>query len=236
MWQETKHNVRSDYRNYYSFPGMRDLWVGVALAAPFANTSLDSDFQHWYQDDVRSSGCDDFAAFWKTFGEGKIFIPVFAGLGLAGGLLEDRPLIGIAGDFGDRVTRSYLVGAPPMLFMQFLLGGSRPGETSVGSQWKPFDDINGVSGHAFIGAVPFITAAKMAENPWAKSTLYICSTFTAWSRINDNQHYASQAVLGWWMAYLACRAVDDTERRHRCVTLAPLVTPEMVGVGVVARR
>ena len=235
-FQELKYHIWSDYRNYYRWTGMRDLWLGVGLAAVPANTSLDDDFQGWYQRDVRSPDTDDFAAFWKTFGEGEIFIPAYVGLALVGGIFQDQPLIGGVGEFGDRVTRGYLVGAPPMLLMQYLLGGSRPGEDGVDSQWKPFDDNNAVSGHAFVGAVPFITAAKMAQNPWIKATLYTCSTFTAWSRVNDDAHYLSQACLGWWLAYLAARAVDGTEQADRCFTFTPLVAPDVAGVGMVVQR
>ena len=230
------NNIGQDYRNYYSCSTLRDLSLAIALAAPFANTSLDDDFDAWYQRDVRSSDTDNFASSWKTFGEGQIFIPAFAGLWLVGGMLEDWPVMGAVGTFGGRATRAYLVGGPPMLLMQFFLGGGRPGEHAVGSQWRPFQDSNAVSGHAFIGAVPFITAAKMTENRWAKSALYICSTFTAWSRVNDHDHYLTQACLGWWMAYLACRSVDETDRRDRCFEVMPLVSPEMAGVGVVYRR
>jgi len=58
---------------------------------------------------------------------------------------------------------------------------------------------------------------------------------TAWSRVNDDDHYITQACLGWWMAYLACRAVDDTDRSQRNFEVMPLVTPEMSGVGVTYR-
>lgn len=235
-FQEGWYCIRSDYRNYYCCVTMRDLCLGVAGGAVLANTSLDADFQGWYQRDVRSSGTDDFAAFWKVFGEGWIFVPAYAGLALVGGVFEDRPLVGGVGEFGDRVTRGYLVGVPPMVLMQYLLGGSRPGESGVGSQWKPFADTNGVSGHAFMGAVPFITAAKMCQNPWMKATLYTFSTLPAWSRINDDTHYLSQACLGWWMAYLACRAVDDTEHADRCFTFTPLIAPQMTGLAMEYRR
>ena len=230
------YNIRTDHEHYYSWITMRDLLLGVAAGAALANTSLDEDFQDWYQDDLRSSGTDDFTSFWKPFGEGQIFIPAFAGLAVVGGMFEEPPLIGLTGEFGDRVTRSYLVGSPPVVFMQYCLGASRPGEAGVGSAWKPFDDGDAVSGHAFIGAVPFITAAKMTENPWAKSALYICSGFTAWSRVNDDAHYLSQACLGWWMAYLACRAVEETEQEDRYFTFTPMLAPEMAGIGMVVRR
>ena len=228
-------SIGQDYRNYYTSSTLLDLSLAVALAAPVANTSLDGDFGNWYQQSMRSSGTDDFAGFWKTFGEGQLFMPAFAGLWLAGEILENSPVMGTLGSFGGRATRAYVVGAPPMLFMQFFLGGGRPGEHSVDAQWRPFSDSNAVSGHAFMGAVPFITAAKKTDDPWAKGTLYACSTLTAWSRVNDDDHYITQACLGWWMAYLACRAVDDTDRSQRNFEVMPLVTPEMSGVGVTYR-
>ena len=227
----------TDHRNYYSWNTLGDFLVALGGGAILANTSLDDDFQSWYQRDVRSQGTDRHAAFWKTFGEGQIFIPAFLGLAVAGTMCEHAwPVMGIGGEFGERVTRGYVVGAPSMLLMQFTLGGSRPDETSVGSQWKPFDDTNAVSGHAFMGAVPFITAAKMTDNRLAKCTLYACSTFTAWSRVNDHDHYLSQACLGWYMAYLACRAVDLTENGGSCYTITPMVAPNTMGLAVIMER
>jgi hypothetical protein len=236
MWNKTIHQVGSDYRNYYSWTTMRDLGLGVALAAPLANTAADDHFRDWYQNNVRSTGSDHLASFWKNFGEGAIVIPAFVGMAVVGEYFEDRPLLGTMGSYGDRVSRAYLVGAPPMLAMQYILGGGRPEEHSYGSQWHPFTDNNSVSGHAFMGSVPFITAANMVDNPWAKGTLYALSTFTAWSRINDDAHFLSQVCLGWWMGYLACRAVDGTEQEDQHLRFTPVVSPEMVGIGMIYQR
>jgi len=214
--------------------------MGYALAggSVLANTSLDGDFQRWYQRDVRTDASDDFARFCKRFGEGEIFIPSYACLALATSLMPEWPMVSTTGEFAGRTTRAYLVGAPPMLFMQGLLGGSRPGEDPAGSGWKAFDDSNAVSGHAFMGAVPFITAAQMTDRPLVKTALFACSTLTAWSRVNDDAHYLSQVCLGWWMAYMACRAVDETQaaRPARSYEIGPVATPEMAGVGVLFRR
>ena len=234
--RENACKLWTDHGNFYSWVTIRDLLLGMGAGGILANTSLDGDFQDWYQDDVRSLGTDDFAAFSKTFGDGQFVIPAVAGLALMGALCDYTPCGDLVEDFGCRSTRAYLVGAPPTLLLQFGLGASRPGETSHGSQWRPLDDVNSVSGHAFVGAVPFITAAKMTENRCLKGGLYLCSTFTAWSRVNDDRHYLSQACLGWWIAYLACRAVDDTEFEDEHLTLSPIVSPDMVGIGAVYRR
>ena len=238
--REAKYKVLADYRDYYSWPNMRDLLLGVSMGSIFANTSMDQDIRDWYQEDVRDSGTDDFASFWKVFGDGRIFISSFAAMAIAEGLIdieEGEPGYHV-GVFSDRVTRAYLVGAPPMLFMQVCLGASRPGEKTYQSRWRPFEDNNGVSGHGFVGAVPFLTAGKMIEqdHPYMAGCLYFCSALPAWSRVNDDDHYFSQACLGWWMAYLACRTVNDTEDEYRHLTFTPLAMNDTVGIGAVYQR
>lgn len=233
MWIEAKGNVCSDYRNYYCRDTMAKLACGLVLGSVLANTSMDQDVRDWYQQDVRSTETDHFSEFWKTFGEGHLFIPAYACLAFAGKFVEDWPVVGPVGEFSAHATRAYLVGAPPMLFMQFMLGASRPGETNHSSHWDPFQDTNAVSGHAFIGAVPFITAANMTDSFVLKSGLYACSTLTGFSRINDDCHYLSQAILGWWMAYLACEAVERTELNRHGMTFMPIASTDSVGFGAV---
>ena len=69
----------------------------------------------------------------------------------------------------------------------------------------------------------------MSRKKSVKGVLYFASTLTAWSRINDNQHYLSQAALGWWLGYLATAAVHRTGQEQR-VRLAPYSVPGGVGV------
>jgi hypothetical protein len=118
-----------------------------------------------------------------------------------------------------------LVGAPPLYCLQWAIGASRPGESSAESSWKPFQDSNGVSGHAFVGAVPFLSAAKMSDGILAKSAFYAGSTLCGWSRINDDSHYASQVVLGWCLAYASASAVDRSQT-HRSWAVVPWTPPE----------
>ncbi len=48
----------------------------------------------------------------------------------------------------------------------------------------------------------------MTDNDAAKGVLYLMSTLTAWSRLNDQKHYFSQALMGWLYASKATEAVD----------------------------
>jgi len=229
---EFGYKVAQDHCNYYSPENVGCLAVGFGVGATLAHTDVDQELRDSYQQHARSASSDDLARAAKVFGEGEYLIAA-AGAAWALGAVCDETAVGAAtGDWGERSFRALLVGSPPLLLAQSATGGSRPAESSADSDWVPFHDDNGVSGHSFIGAVPFITAAQMSESPWLTTTLYAASAAPAWSRINDDMHYTSQAVLGWWMAYLACRSVDGTERQQCWYEPEPIVTADgTLGVG-----
>ena len=229
-------NVKEDYSNFYSCTSLLEFASGLGPAATMANTTIDDKFRFWYQTRVRSSASDQIARVAKNFGEGLYVVPACAAMDVVGNCLADCPLLGPVGDFGDRTVRAYLVGAPPVLLMQGLLGSGRPSDTADNSYWHPFKNDNGVSGHAFVGAVPFITAAQMSDNIWEKGFFYACSAMPGWSRINDDAHYLSQVWLGWWMAYLACEAVNTTQKEHQSFQIMPVVSPGMTGLSFVYQR
>jgi hypothetical protein len=204
-----------------------------ASAAVFANTDLDANFATWYQTHIRSSETNRAADFFRPLGNGYYTIPVYVSAKFMGEYFDDVPGMGLLGQFGDRASRALLVGAPPLLAVQYLTGGGRPSDYADQSYWRPFHSSHGASGHAFMGAVPFLTLAGMTDDPWAKCFFYACSPWTGMTRINDNVHYLSQVWLGWWMAYLACESVNKTEGQKGPMVVTPLITPEMTGVGVV---
>ena len=157
-----------------------------------------------------------------------------------GAVLADDPNETLLGDWGELSLRSFAVGAPVLVLSQNATGGSRPGESSAESDWVPFHDDNGVSGHSFIGAVPFLVAAKRCERPLARWALYVGSAMPAWSRVNDDAHYASQAFLGWAVAFAAVESIHRREYRGRSnadrysIDLIP--TSDGVGLGMTFRR
>ena len=219
-----------DYQDFYSLRGLAILGAQVGTAAVLANTSLDEDFQDWHDDNVKSSGSDDLADAVRWLGDGAIMLPVFASAALLECFVDDdRPVLKGIGQWGNRCSRSVLVGGPAVLGLQYLLGASRPVE-GHGSSWKPFDDNNSVSGHAFLGATPFLNGAKMTESFPLKVALYGLSTLPAWSRVNDQRHYLSQVLLGWGIAWLAADVVDRMERSQQSWAVVPYAAEGGVGL------
>jgi hypothetical protein len=233
IFASTYDDVLHDYGNYYSRSTAIQFAAVLAPAAVLANTNLDANFATWYQTHIRSTETNHVSDFFRPLGDGYYTIPVYVSAKFVGEYFDDVPGMRLLGEWGDRTTRALLVGAPPLLAVQYVLGAGRPSDYVDQSYWKPFHSSHGASGHAFMGAVPFLTLAGMTDDPLAKCFFYACSPWTGMTRINDNVHYLSQVWLGWWMAYLACESVNKTESQKGPMVLTPLVTPEMTGVGVV---
>ena len=193
--------LKGDYRRFYLDADNLMSFIGVGVVAGvLANTELDREFQEYYRDKIKNDWTDGASKLSRVPGELFVAVPVLLGAYL--NYDENTP----AGQWAGKSLRALLVGAPAGLFIRSLTGAGRPNEG--GSQWRPFSDNNGLSGHAFIGAVPFLTAARMQDDPRMKALLYTLSALPAASRINDDRHYLSQVLLGWYLAYLSVAVVD----------------------------
>ena len=206
----------------------------IGVAAPFANTNIDHDFRNWWQDDVRDDFSDDVASVFKPFGEGRYLLPAWAGLTMLRYWGPDSPWIEGPGLWGERALRAFMVGGPSLYFWQYALGAGRPTERPDSWRWTPFEDSNGVSGHSFLGAVTFVTAAQMCDEPFLKAGFYALSFVPALSRINDDAHYLSQVGLGWWFGYLSVVAVTNTDLDAR-VQIVPMAMADGPGMGLAVR-
>jgi hypothetical protein len=231
VFPERNDEIAADFGNFYNPRNLAWLAGGVGVAAGLANSSIDDDVRDWYQDDVRNSKLDQYADVFKTPGYGELALPALGIMLLVTEHMPDSAAQSTVGEWSDRSLRGILVGFPMVLAGQRILGASRPGEEPHGSHWDPWNDSNAVSGHAFMGAVPLITMAQMVENPYAKGGLYFSSTLCGWSRVNDDAHYLSQAVLGWYVAYLAASAVSQTELQAENWSIAPMLIQDGVGIG-----
>ena len=222
-WGEIPAKIGLDYREFYSPRSLIRLGAGFGVGAILANTTIDQKFDAWYHDSI-SSGSNSLSTDVKNLGEGGMVVPVILATALVShGLSEYVPVLEPIDTWSTRSMRAYLVGGPAMLIMQKVTGASRPLEIENASHWDFWADNNGVSGHSFVGAVPFLTAARMVENPWAKAGLYAGSFAAGWSRVNDQDHFLSQALLGWWMAYMAVEAVDRADDKYDNLYVGPTI-------------
>jgi membrane-associated phospholipid phosphatase len=225
--------VTTDLKNFYlDRENLTRLGIGVAGAAVFANTNMDMYIRNKYQDDLRSHETDEATRIFNISGTALVLVtvPVYIGTYGAGFLLHNPTME----EWAQKSLRATVVGGPALVFLATATGGDRP--TEGNSHWKPFQNFHGVSGHAYIGAVPFITAANISENPYQKALFYGLSTFTGLSRINDDKHYFSQVALGWYLAYLSCAVVEKgTDRQEGRVQVQLAPVPKGIAITVQKR-
>ncbi len=220
------HDLIEDERNFYSCNNLTWIALGVGGGATLANTNADQWFRQTYAEHWRPP--DTNLDFVKDFGTGGIVIPAMAGLWMFDRSIawcqgdDEWPVVAVVGDWSERSMRGWIVGAVPLLTLQYAIGAGRPGESSAGSHWTPFEYTHGVSGHAFIGAVPFFTAADMCDSTFWKVGFYTLGGAAGVSRIYTDSHYLSQVLLGWWLAYFATHTVEQTVWENRSLLITPL--------------
>jgi hypothetical protein len=225
------HLIFEDYGNYFTWNGIGQIALGVAAAAPIANTSADLSIRNWYQRHARDPWEESYALSIKNAGEYTYALPAYFAIAIGGKAMQsldslvsdDGSFLGEAGgvtyDWGQRCIRAMAVGTPMVGLLQVGLGSTRPGLGS--SYWNPLGAAHGVSGHAYVGSIPFLTAASMTDSPFLQVPLVLASCLTGWSRIQTDDHYFSQVALGWWMGYLAVRSVNRTQKEERTIEFLP---------------
>lgn len=224
-----------DQRNFYDVNTLGSLAIGLGVGAIFANTQFDREIGEDYQESIRSNATDSVASVFKLAGDGYIMGPIYSVAFVSSMIPHEWEAIEPLELWGERSFRAALAGAVPMLLLQKITGADRPDMSEHGSRWIPWTENHGVSGHSFMGAIPFLTAAKLTENRGAKIALVAASFLPAWSRVNDNDHFFSQSALGWFMGYLAVEAVSDTEIEAGDWRLVPIPPDHGEGIGIEKR-
>jgi hypothetical protein len=230
-------NLLNDERNFYRCGSLEWLAVGLGGSALLANTNLDQEFRQAVHG---PAGAGSTNLYWMTdMGNGEYVIP-----GLVAIWLLDYGIDSLSSDGGyagtvwlqewsGRSMRGMAVGAVPVLALQYLIGSARPGETSNGSHWTPFQSSHGVSGNAWVCAVPFWTAAQMTDCAPLQVGFYAMGSLGGIARIHTDAHYLSQVVMGWWLAGLSVSAVNHTELEKQNWYITPTVDDDGTGIALI---
>jgi len=208
-------DIQRDFKNYFKSDNLLILGDTFLAAGVLANTGLDRAFRNHWQTDLRTKSTDHVLAIPRTIGGLSYYYgPLFLISMGVGHLREHTALGNVVYNWGYRSLRTFLIGGIQQVFLTNLLGGGRP-KNNQDSKWQPFRYQTGVSGHAFYGAIPLLTAAMMSDPPLLKYGLYAFSVLPGVSRINGDCHYLSQVILGWTLAFLSARSVyqSDSERQ-----------------------
>lgn len=232
--RELAAELSREYRDQFGQQQMRALGAALGVHAVVSNTNWDEEIREEVMQSA--AGAPNRWEIGNDLGETWITVGALSSVWLADRMLTDDPTgqSGL-GEWSGESLKAIAFGAPTVGVLQAVIGASRPGETPDGSQWNPFADRNGVSGHAFVGAVPFLVAARRCERPAAKTACLAGSAVSAYSRMYEDRHYFSQAMLGWFIAYLTVNATDAGPRAGADRRIIPLDMGDRMGIGVEQR-
>ncbi|HEU4587745.1 MAG TPA: phosphatase PAP2 family protein [Gemmatimonadales bacterium] len=172
-------------------------WYHAAAAAGVISLSmlLDEPVQDFAQDH-RSQTTDDVASVVRHFGQPEVYATVSVGLVGVGLIAGDHELARVGG----RAVASVGLAGASALVLKSVLGRARPFTGQGVLSFHPFNTADSTtampSGHT---SVAFALATSLSDDihrPWATVGLYTLATATAWSRINDDQHWFSDVVFG----------------------------------------
>ncbi|MDX1499444.1 MAG: hypothetical protein R3176_06085 [Woeseiaceae bacterium] len=225
-------DVQSDFRIHYSPRPLLDVAAGFAVSAVLANGDADDAVQATFRDRLHGATGSRVASFGNGIGDAAQPLsaaPVYLAamwLGRYGQADES-----VAARWAGNSLRSMLVASPQLIVLSRVSGGSRPGEGD--SDWDGFADDNGVSGHAFYGAIPLLSATRLTDRRWAKVLLYGGSALPGLARVQKDKHYFSQSLMGWWLAFSAARSVArSNDQRGDRWRLSAVAIEDGVGLGV----
>jgi membrane-associated phospholipid phosphatase len=199
----------------------------VAVGVYGAFTTLDDEIQSLVQDNRSESG-DQVASVFKRMGGPEVFATVGLGVLMTGVIAGDNDIR----QAGARISTSLALAGGMVTVAKFVVGRSRPsGLAHDADDFAPFSgNSSAPSGHT---AMAFALAASLSDeihNPWAGVALYTAAAGTAWSRVNDNAHWASDVIAGAAVGIVSAKFINGRIRLFGMSS--PLVRPTADGIAL----
>ena len=182
------------------------LQVGVALGGIAAVSAIDRPLRRYLQAH-RSPALDEVAEQFRRMGTPVAYAS--AGLGLVGiGLISGDHDVTRA---GGRVILSEAVTFAGVELIKKVVGRARPDAGKGPWDIDPFHNkqVSFVSGHTATAFALATTLSDDLHNAWASVGLYTLAAGTAWSRLNDNRHWASDVLGGAMLGITTAKVIDN---------------------------
>ncbi len=176
-------------------------WLKTALIGGAIGLTMTLD------DEINESVLDNKSASWETFadvtrpwGEWVVFVPVGVGLSAAGWVAGDDA-VRIA---GERASVSIAVSAVLEGIGKYSFSRRRPSSAENSRDFEFFSSHSSFpSGHATVAFALSKSLSDDINRPWATVGLYTIATASAYARLVDNMHWASDLVAGAAVGYFS---------------------------------
>jgi hypothetical protein len=148
----------------------------------------------------------------NAFGDGVVVYSTLLGLSVGGKLLHQPGLYGVS----SRALKSTIVGGAAAVVLKSMIGRERPtGSPEDPYEFHPFGfkDQSFPSGHTAVAFALATSFAREIEGQWDDAIFFTLASLTAYSRMHDDKHWASDVVFGAGVGILSARFVHRREAK-----------------------
>ena len=151
------------------------------------------------------------------FGDGAVVYPGLFALSMGGRVFKKPGMQKV----GSRALESTLLAGASALALKSIIGRQRPnGSGSNAYVFQPFatGDISFPSGHTAVAFALATSLARETKDQWTDLAFFAAASLTAYSRMHDDKHWASDVIVGAGIGILSARFVHRFEAK---VAVAP---------------
>jgi membrane-associated phospholipid phosphatase len=234
-------NLLRDYEYLATSPTRLDLesslitlsLVGIGVALYTQDEAIRDRIQ-----DHKTSFLDNLAPIAEKFGYWPADLGFLAAYGGGGYLLKNEKMQ----DTALASLESFLVANSINVSLKYGVGRARPKRDEGSASYKPFSfktsDTSFPSGHATCAFSIASVFAAQYDNPWVGVLTYTLATSTAWERLYDDKHWATDVWAGAILGIVVGRSVVYLHKEKEASTSIIPVTgsaPGSLGIGLLIR-
>jgi membrane-associated phospholipid phosphatase len=204
-------------------------WEAASVVWPaLALMTADEQVTHEFREHPTSSA-EHLASAFGRVGQPEVYALLPLGV-LAAGVVTHDPDVTRA---GGRLVATVVVSTVAFQTLKLVTGRARPDADEGSVDFRPFSgQASFPSGHSTVAFALATSISDELHNPWATAALYGIATGTAWSRVYNERHWATDVVVGAALGITCAKVVSG---RWRIFGLQPpsfLVGHNRVGVSV----
>jgi len=206
------------------------LTASFVVAASVGMYAYDQDIKEWFQD-KRNSTTDNLAKVFTPIGNPLFAVPAMGLVYLYGEhrQSEKAKRIGLLG-VESIVLSGVFTGA-----LKFATHRPRPDTGERYNKWEASrffstDNLSFPSLHTSTAFSMAKVLAAEADNPYVTPVVYALASLVGLARLNDNDHWASDAFVGAAIGYFTAAAVLRCHQRQFPVAILPSVSRDGGGV------
>lgn len=188
-------------------------WAELVGAATLAGVAFTSD------QSLRNRIADPHDKLGRTLsdvgnglGDGALVYPSLFAVAMGGRLLGKPGMQKV----GTRALESTLLAGVAALGLKSIIGRQRPDASGSNAYvFRPFraHDISLPSGHTAVAFALATSLARETGDQWTDAAFFAAASLTAYSRMHDDRHWASDVILGAGIGILSARFVHRFQAR-----------------------